>query len=274
MPEFLATLKGRYAAPLDQLDFRQSAAARQVINDWIAKSTHDRIKDIVPPSIPTPDTRLVLANAIYFKAGWAHEFPKRATQEADWRLEGGSPSRAHLMHTTAGYRYAETDAVQLLELSYRGEATSMVVILPKGPAPLSKLEETLTPQVLSGWLGRLRPELVEVYLPRFTFTTPSLGLKSELQALGLKRAFNASQADFSGMSGEPLYVGAVIHKAFVAVDEQGTEAAAATVVMMEAGSAPGDPPKPKLFRADRPFLFLIRHRETGAILFMGRLAKP
>ena len=273
-PEFLATLKGRYAAPLDQLDFTQSDAARKVINDWVAKSTHDRIKDILAAPLPLPNTRLALANAIYFKAGWTHAFPPHATQEADWHLEGAPPSRAQLMHTAKGFRYAETDAAQLLELSYRGGATSMVVILPKGPGKLSSLEAALTPDALAGWLGQLSPEQVEVHLPRFEFTTPSLRLREQLEALGVKRAFQESRADFSGMSEEPLYIGAVVHKAFIAVDEKGTEAAAATVVMMARKGARPNPPEPKKFRADRPFLFLIRHQQTGAILFMGRLAQP
>ena len=266
VPGFLKTLEGAYAAPLSQLDFRQGDAARAEINGWIATQTHERIKDILQAPQPLPSTRLVLANAIYFKAGWTNEFQKRATQEADWRLESGEKTRAQLMHTTSGFGYAETETAQLLELNFRGRETSMVVILPKGSTKLSALEESLDAATLTGWLGRVRGETVEVHLPRFKFTTPSLSLKKTLQDLGMKRAFEFKRADFSGMSSEELFIGAVVHKAFIAVDEEGTEAAAATVVMMEAGAAPE--------RVEHPFLFLIRHRKTGAILFMGRLVQP
>lgn len=273
VPGFLKTLEGAYAAPLSQLDFRQGDAARAEINGWIATQTHERIKDILKAPQPLPNTRLVLANAIYFKAGWTSEFPQSATQDSDWRLESGEQARAQLMHTTADFGYAETETAQLLELSYRGGETSMVVILPKGPAKLSAIEGALDAPTLAGWLGQVRRQKVEVHLPRFKFTTPALSLKETLQALGMKRAFESSQADFSGMSSEGLFIGAVVHKAFIAVDEEGTEAAAATVVMMGRESVQM-PVEPKRFRADHPFLFVIRHRRTGAILFMGRLVQP
>jgi serpin B len=269
---FTSLLKDVYGAPLERIDYGDSAAARQRINAWVAENTKDKIKNIVPPGLPTGDTRLTLANAIYFKASWFEPFKERNTKQKPFHGAGGQV-QAKLMHRVDHYHYAEDDAVQVLELTYRGHDTSMVVVLPKQRDGLKAVEESLSHEKLAGWLGAMNHTKVDVQLPRFEFTAP-LNLGDTLKAMGMPLAFDPSKADFSGMTGEePLFIGAVLHKAFVAVDEAGTEAAAATVVMMMAGSAPR-PELPKPFVADHPFLFLIRHRKTGCILFMGRLTDP
>ncbi|MGE0708984.1 MAG: serpin family protein [Planctomycetota bacterium] len=273
VPAFLKTLEDRYAAPLEQLDFRQTAAARKRINDWVAEHTKDKIKDIVPEGLPTPDTRLALANAIYFKANWTDPFYEHGTKDEAFHLGGRKDAQVKMMHRGGHLGLGEDERVQVLELPYGRGETSMVVVLPKDREGLKQVEDALSADTLGGWLRLLRHQRVDVSLPRFKFTVP-LDLTQVLQGMGMKRAFNASQADFSAMcADEPLFIGAVLHKAFVAVDEKGTEAAAATVVMMRAGSAMR-PEKPKPFRADHPFLFLIRDTRSGAILFMGRVVDP
>lgn len=272
-PTFTGSLKNDFGAPLYRLDFKQVTVARKTINDWVAKHTKDKIKDIVPVGMPPPDTRLTLANAIYFKANWLEKFNKRATKKAPWYRADGTEGEAELMNRVDSYGYMEDDDVQVAELPYKGRDLSMLVILPKAKQGLVAVEKKLDHERLSTWVGGLRYRRVNLKVPKFKFTT-SLDLSRTLSSMGMPLAFNAGKADFSGMTAEePLFIGAVLHKAFVAVDEEGTEAAAATVVMMRAGSMPPSDP-PIAFTADHPFIFAIRHKATGAILFMGRIADP
>lgn len=269
---FLGTLETGYGAPLQRLDFQDVAGARRRINGWVEERTLQRIKDIVPGGKPSPDTRLVLANAIYFKAAWQDPFEKEDTKDAPFHAAGGDV-QARLMRRVDHLAYVQDDAVQVLSLPYRGHATSLLVILPRRRDGLAAVEAGLTAERLAGWVGALKHVKVDVRLPRFEVTT-AFEASDVLKRLGVRRAFDDEAADFSGMlETERLFVGAVLHKAFVAVDEAGTEAAAATVVSMDAGSAPA-PETPVDFVADHPFLFLIRHEPTGAVLFMGRLATP
>jgi len=271
VPAFLEELAGRYAAPLERLDFTRPPEARKRINDWVAKMTQDKIKGIVPEGKPSRDTRLALVNAIYFKARWAKAFSEHETRDAPFRLEGAKSTPAKFMNRTEEYAYGEGAQVQVLELPYEGGAVSMVVILPKKRGGLAAVEKSLDSRTLSRWL-ELESRQVAVSLPRFRYTVP-LNLSKILSAMGMPTAFGP-EADFSQMcSSERLCMGPVLHKAFVAVDEKGTEAAAATVVLMKRELAPA-PGKAISFRADHPFLFLIRHRVTGAILFMGRVCNP
>lgn len=271
---FLAALEKDFGAPLEQIDFAQSAAARKRINDWVAKQTRDKIEDIVPPDMPDPLTRLVLANAIYLKAPWAHPFKERMTKEGTFTALDGTASEAPFMRRIGRYRHAELDGVQVLEMPYRANQLSMVVFLPRAQDGVKALEQRLVGGQLAGWEGKLESALVDVRFPKFAFTT-SLELRRALTALGMPTAFDAQNADFSGMTKkEPLFIGAVLHKAFIGVDEEGTEAAAATVVIMRKGGRAPQPEEPIVFDADHPFVFVIRHRTTGAILFTGRLAKP
>lgn len=213
----------------------------------------------------------MLTNAIYFKSTWAEPFTQDATREEQFHLAGGGSVAVPLMHQWMDIEYMETDEFQLVDLPYAGGVLSMTVLLPRQADGLERLEKRLSAQDLAGWLAKAQFTEVDLSLPRFSFTS-AFELKKVLAALGMTDAFDGAKADFSGMSPEKMAISKVLHQAFVAVDERGTEAAAATAVIMQRAAAPEQPPV--VFRADRPFLFLIRHRPTGAILFLGRVANP
>ena len=270
---FLETLDKKFGAPLQLVDFRRTKRVRDMINGWVEEHTAKKIKDIVPPGMPTSDTRLVLSNAIYFKASWTKQFEKQFTKPTPFTMLDGKKIRVPMMHRVDHMRYAATDEVQIVEIPYRGHDTSMVVILPKKKDGLPAAEAKLDANAVSSWLGRLRDTNVQLKLPRFEFTS-AYDLAEKLPALGMTDAFDAKRADFTGMTREePLFIDAVLHKAFIALDESGTEAAAATIVMMAPGAA-AQPEEPQLFLADHPFLFFIQHRKTGCILFAGRVTEP
>ncbi len=217
-------------------------------------------------------TRLVLTNAVYFKGDWVKPFDKKATKEEDFAISAQDKVKVPLMHQKAELGYAEEDTLQLLEMPYAGRELSMVVLLPKKVDGLAELEKSISVDRLDSLLSKLRAREVVTYLPKFKMEA-SFGLKPTLETLGMKRAFSA-EADFSGISEQKdLSISAVIHKAFVDVNEEGTEAAAATGIMMRATAA-RQTVQPPVFRADHPFLFLIRETTTGSILFMGRLTNP
>lgn len=263
-----------YRAEVRPVDFRQAAAARKTINDWVLSKTNDRIKDLIPEGLPTPDTRLALVNAIHFLAQWAEPFQESATTDAPFTNEKGEQVTVRMMRRTDHYRYRDEQDAQVLAIPYQGGAAEMVVVLPKAADGLAALERGLTVERVLGWAGGSHAK-VALALPRFRFEAPT-DMTEHLKALGMKDAFDLKKADFTGMAnvpGEPLYVGVVLHKAFIAVDEKGTEAAAATAVMMRAGSA-ARPEQPIPFVCDRPFLFGLRHVPTGALLFLGRLSMP
>jgi len=271
-PEFTDLVQRKYAAGLNSLDFAADPEkARGIINDWAAEQTKDRIKDLISKEDITHTTRLVLTNAIYFKSKWAHEFSKDLTKDGPFQLAADKPANVPFMHQVHSFGYGENDDLQLLEMAYMGDALSMLVLLPKKVDGLAALEKNLTVGKVNQWLRDKTVKFVEVTLPRFTFTS-TFCLNDDLKALGMIDAFDA-KADFSGMTvAERLCISKVIHKAFVAVDEEGTEAAAATAVIM--GPIAALPVKPKVFKADHPFIFLIRHNATGEIIFLGRLVDP
>jgi serpin B len=270
---FLATLDREFGAPLSRVDFRETKKVRNLINAWVEQQTAKKIRNIVPPGLPTPDTRLVLSNAIYFKASWAESFQERATKPALFTTLDGKKLEVPMMHRVDHYRYAATDDVQIVEIPYRGGDASMLVVLPKKRDGLLAVEAKLDSKRIGSLCGKLRPKRVQLKLPRFEFTS-AFDLAENLPAMGMEDAFNAERANFKRMTLQvPLFIGAVLHKAFIAVDESGTEAAAATVVMMKVGSA-RQPEKPVPFVADHSFLFFIQHRKTGCILFAGRVTKP
>ena len=271
--EFLTRVTGSYGAGLKEADYLTAPEeARQAINRWVETETRDKIRNLLAKGTITRMTRMVLANAIYFKGKWENEFAKERTQNLPFIQADGKKTPTPMMQRTGRYGYAEFEDFQLAELPYRGGATSMVLLLPRRPDGLPALEKRLSAEQLSAWLGQVRsePELI-LTLPKFKLET-EYELNQPLQALGMKRAFG--DADFSGMSSGPekLQISLVMHKAFVDVNEEGTEAAAATAVVIRATAAL--PTKPKVFKADRPFLFLIRHRPTDSILFLGRFEKP
>jgi serpin B len=279
-PGFLAVLRKSYGATPRLQDFRHNAeGARKNINDWVARQTADKIKDLLSPDVVKPTTRLILTNAVYFKATWSAKFNRRLTRPRPWHLAPGRQIKTPTMYKTGRFGYAETPKLQILEMAYTGRAMSLVVILPRRLDGLADLERALTPAALSRWLSGLKRRVVKVFLPKFK-TRAKFSLKKTLSAMGMSLAFS-NVADFSNMSrpgagGERLKISEVIHQAFIDVNESGTEAAAATaVVMMRATAAPGPPPPPPpVFRADHPFLFMIRDRRTGTILFLGRVIDP
>jgi serpin B len=225
---------------------------------------------LIPAGVLNSLTRLVLTNAVYFKGDWAAQFDPQSTKDAPFHVSADDTIDVPMMFQKDEFRYAELDAIQILELPYVGDDFSMLVLLPQDMDGLSALEAKLTPGNLDRWLSALRPRKVDVYLPKFKMTS-QFSLNGVLQDMGMSDAFDSDKADFSGMTGhKQLYITAVVHKAFVDVNEEGTEAAAATGVVMATKSVQVTP----TFRADHPFVFLIRDNQSGSILFMGRLLNP
>jgi serpin B len=272
LPEFLAVTRDHYGAELAQVDFaRQTEQARQRINAWVEDQTQDKITDLIPSGVLDAMTRLVLTNAIYFKGDWAEPFRKEATQVAPFHISASQKADVPLMYRRDDFRYWAGDGLKMLELPYGKGDLAMLVLLPDEIEGLSDLEAKLTTDNLSRWQLGLRKQEVRVYLPRFRLTS-QFQLAEVLKAMGMTRAFTPGEADLTGMSSEEeLVVSAVIHKAFVDFNEEGAEAAAATGVGVKAIKARIGP---TAFRADHPFVFLIRDNRTGGILFLGRLVNP
>ena len=271
LPEFLDRVAEYYGAGLNGLDYGADPdGARLTINDWVAEQTEDRILDLLPDGSISTLTRLVLTNAIYFDAAWTHKFSKEVTRDAPFTLLDGTAVTATQMNQTEFFPYAEGDRWQAVRLPYDGGEVSMVVLLPAAGA-FAAVEGQLGPALLDEVRGALAEREVHVALPRFSFEQ-GLSLKTALEALGMVAPFDQTRADFGGMAdtGE-LYISDVIHKAFVAVDEDGTEAAAATAVIMAGRGAPVDVAE---FVVDRPFVYWIQDDATGTLLFLGRTVDP
>ncbi len=270
--EYTDLVTESYRAGLKNVDFQQAAEqAAQAINAWVAEQTNNRIQDLIQEGAIDPLTRLVLTNAIYFKGDWAHQFDEDATEDKPFTLADGEKVDVPMMYQKEDFRYAENDDCQIIELPYEGDDLSMLVLLPREVGDLPALEAKLSPESLENWTRGMRSREVQLYLPRFTMTS-EFSLSGTLAAMGMSDAFAPRQADFSGMDGtRELFIQSVVHKAFVDVNEEGTEAAAATGVVVGITSVG---PPPVTFRADHPFLFLIRDNETDSILFIGRVANP
>ena len=270
LPGFMDLVEKEYKSKISLADFVGDAEAeRNTINSWVEEQTNDKITDLIPQGVLDALTRMVLVNAIYFKGDWASPFKEDHTQEQEFYVTAEEMVKAKTMYQTGKFRLAEDADTQALEMLYKGNKLSMLVLLPKQKDGISKLEETLTAEKLSGLVTTLRKTTVEVTFPKFKVET-RYDLIPPFKSLGVKDAF-ADAADFSGMDGtRNLYISAILHKAFVEVDEKGTEAAAATAGGVTLMSAPSYP----RFNADHPFLFLIRDNATGSILFMGRMVNP
>lgn len=275
--EFLKGLEDSYQAGLKTMDFVQEPEeSRITINDWVSQQTEEKIKDLIPPGGVNPLTRLVLTNAIYFKANWFYQFNRQFTEEGEFNLSGGNQVTVIMMKQTESFNYTQGKNYQAAELPYQGSKLSMLILLP-AKGQFDGFEKSLDYRRLQNILDDLKDEKpanrkVRLTMPKFEFTS-DFKLKQILTEMGMPEAFDAGAADFSGMTDEgPLWIDDVIHKAFVAVDENGTEAAAATAVIMM-GGAPGQPEIVD-FTMDRPFIFLIRDIETDTILFMGRVVNP
>ena len=271
LKEFLELTKKYYGSAITPLDYKTAhEAARRTINSWVERKTNEKIKDLIPEGVLDALTRLVLTNAIYFKGNWATQFDKNRTEDAPFHLLSGQSVQTPLMHQKQTCGYAEFEGLQVLELPYVGDDLSTVVLLPREVDGLTELEDGLTMENLEKWTKQLREEKVSIFLPKFTMTS-QFQLEKTLGSMGMPDAFS-SNADFSGMDGtKNLFISAVIHKAFVAVDEEGTEAAAATGVVISLTAAPRPTP---VFRADHPFVFVIRDNVSGSILFIGRVVDP
>ncbi len=269
---FLALMRDAYRAGLRQVDFAHATEqARETINAWVAEQTHQKIPELIKPGVLDAYTALVLTNAIYFKGAWESPFKTRATNTEDFLLATGDTVQVPMMQQTESHGYYEGPDFAILELPYAESSLSMVIVLPDLPSGLARLERDLTYEDLAGHLQQVHTRQVRVAIPRFTFSS-SFTLAQTLAAMGMASAFGRD-ADFSGMTEqERLFISEVVHEAFVEVTEEGTEAAAATGVVMARMAAPGG--EIPVFRADHPFLFAIRDRASGAWLFMGRVLNP
>lgn len=270
-PDFLDTLALNYGAGMQAVDFAQSDQAREIINQWVEEQTEEKIKDLILQGALNEMTRLVLTNAIYFNAAWSHPFDENATSEESFDLLDGSEVKVPMMRLTESYGYYEAEDFQAVELGYEGGLLSMVILLPDEEM-FADFEDSLDAARLQSILDQLSMQRLDLSMPKFKIDS-SFGLASTLADMGMPDAFDVDKADFSGMTGQPdLYITDVVHKAFVEVDEEGTEAAAATGVIMGLKSMPvGEPIRVEV---DRPFLFLIRDVEIGAVLFLGRVVQP
>jgi serpin B len=268
--EYIDALRNGLGAEVGEADFQGAkAAAVKAINDWAAKATRDKIKDVLSERQLDLLTRVVLANAIYFKARWEHQFSEHGTEPRPFTLEDGKSVQVPTMRMLNWLKTSRDGPILALKLPYSGRKLAMLVLLPD-PGARVQVETHLSGAQLDRIIGSLKDAMTEVWLPKFKIVS-SFALKTPLQALGLSNSF-APSADFSGISSEPGFaLSEVLHKTFVDVNEMGTEAAAVTVPMF-AGSAA--PQKNVEFRADRPFLFVIRDLPTKTTLFMGRVVDP
>ncbi len=267
---FLDVLATNYGAGLRVLNFEGAPEeARHKINEWVSEETEGKIENLIPQGAIDPLTRLVLSNAIYFNAAWASPFEEEKTEKGPFTLLDGGQVTVPMMHQTESFGYAEGEGYQALELPYDGGEMSMVILLPEREG-IEAFEDTLDVERVQAILAELEHKQVSLTMPKFEFES-RFSLSQTLAAMGMPEAFS-TRADFSGMTGSPdLFISDVLHKAFVSVDEDGTEAAAATAVVMKLSAMPQEP---MAFTIDHPFLFLIRDIETGAVLFVGRILDP
>lgn len=281
-PEFLSLVNADYGAPLQLADFEGDARGEtKAINAWVAEQTRDRIRDLIPGDALNKLTRLVLVNAVYLKAPWENAFPAYLTKPAPFRTGAGVTADVPTLNRTGAMGYRKGGGYTAVTLPYYGGELHFLVLVPDDPAGLAALEKSITPEVWTG-LASLPGQEVNLYLPKLKLTPPSVMLSRALKELGLRRAFDdpAGSADFDRMAprrpDDYLYISEVFHQAFLELDEKGTEAAAATAVVMARATAfrPEPKPEPVVVRVDRPFLFAVQHRASGACLFLGRVEDP
>jgi len=269
--EYLSLIQKQYGVSITPVDYvSHRDEARKKINGWVENVTQDRIKDLILEKHLTPETALVLVNAIYFKGEWASRFDPEATREMAFYANSQDKKIVPMMYQKSSFRYGNLESLQMLEIPYAGNELSMVFFLPGEKNTLATLEKNMSADKIHDWISLLKETQVKVYLPRFTLNWGTTELNNALVSLGIRDAFTA-KADFSGMDGtRELYISYVLHKSFLEVNEEGSEAAASSAVIM---AKKGRPRVPE-FRADRPFMFVIRDNITGSILFMGRLMDP
>lgn len=283
--EFVDTLKQHYEAGFESVDFKSDFEnQRKRINGWVEKRTKERIKDLLPANALNEMTRLVLVNAIYFKGKWALDFEEHATKDEPFYLlsneaeaKGKSVKTPLMRQGGERFNHGDFDGYDALQMKYKGRDLSMLVLLPDERGGLPALEAKLSTEMIALTVEKMESKRVNLRLPKWEMTL-EYDLIPTMKAMGLNSAFAADTADFTGMSdsaeAELLYISAIRHKAFIAVDEAGTEAAAATAVLLKEESAAFNPDRPIDFRADHPFIYFIQDDRTGAILFMGRVTDP
>ena len=271
LPEFLDTIAINYGAGVNLANFKNEPnQERTTINNWVSDQTEDKINDLLPDGSITTDTRMVLVNAIYFKADWLDQFDANHTGDYPFNLLDGTQVNIPMMGQGMYIPYTQGEGYTAVELPYAGDTAAMDIIVPD-VGKFEDIESALTGDMFNTIIGNMSQTSLMLSLPKFKFES-SFGLSYTLDQLGMVDAFNANTADFSGMTGnKDLFIGNVIHKAFVAVDEEGTEAAAATAVIMEAAGAPMWDVS---LLVDRPFIFIIRDKVNGQILFIGRVLNP
>ena len=272
LEEYLSFIDNYYMGKATDVDFSNPIETAEIINNWVEENTGGKIEDMLSSGDISPSTVLILSNAIYFKGLWMTQFDKEDTVDRDFEITPTEIVQVPTMVLTDSeekFNYTETDDLQILELPYKGDDVSMIIFLPKEDN-ISSVEQMLDNENLATWMDSMNPTDVDIYLPKFTHKT-EYNLKEMLISMGMDLAFSFN-ADFSGMNGfGGLFIGKVLHKTFIEVNEEGTEAAAATTVHMFETAMPG---QSKVFDADHPFMYLIQHKETGTILFMGKVVDP
>jgi serpin B len=266
--EYINTAQTYYDSTVEKVDFVSDQGAN-TINDWVKKQTQNKINEIIKPEDTNELTALVITNTIYFKGDWVVPFKSYKTQQKDFHINENENVKVEMMHMGKPLlNYVETDLLQMIQLPYKGDKVSMLVLLPKDMDGLDTLEKELTVENLTLWRNGLEEKMTGIYLPKFT-TNTEYDLKEKLSQMGIHIAFDSNDADFSGISDRHIFIGKAIHKAFVNVDEKGTEAAAATAAMAEFSSGPSH-----MFRADHPFVYIIQDDTNGNILFIGKVVNP
>jgi serpin B len=272
---FLATTAKAYGAALEPVDFGASDKTRKYINGWVEAQTNKKIVNLLPEGSLTPDTRMVLTNAVYFKGAWKHQFEQHATAMQAFAVQGKTSANVPMMNHTDRFLLGGDATAQVLEMPYSHGDIAMDIILPAKKDGLAALESKLDGAGLAKLLGTMKTANVEVKLPKFKLRT-AVPMAKIFQDLGMKSPFQ-KDANFDGLvekRGEPLWIDQIYHQGFVEVDEKGTEAAAATAVVITTESSVAEPPKGTPFHADRPFIWIIRDLATGEILFYGRVVDP
>ena len=272
LSDFISLIQTHYGVTITPVDYGDTETARKTVNEWVEGKTEKKITNLIPLGVFNALTRLTLVNAIYFKGNWADKFDPKLTKRGDfWSPQG--KANAAMMSRTDEYNYADTGSLQILELPYAGNALSMLILLPKEKDGLADLEGQLTPAFFEEATAKLFQQQVVVFVPKFKVEA-AFKLNETLIKMGMSDAFDANKANFAGMDGDEkgLFISAALHKAFIDVNEEGSEAAAASAIVMQLRSAPSQ--RPPVFRADHPFLFLIRENQAGSILFLGRVVKP
>jgi len=280
LENYFRIVENTYGAKATNLNFKTDTEnSRITINNWVEDKTNNKIKNLLPQGILTFDTKLVLTNVIYFKANWSNPFNADDTITEKFKINSEESVDTKMMHEQSFFNYGETNNLQILEMDYLGDWLSMIIILPKEIDSRS-VEDSLSTLNLANWKREMKNREVLVTIPKFKFETKYF-MARDLREMGMLDAFDPNMANFTGMwnkqNDENLYISEVIHQTFIEVAEAGTEAAAATAVII-AESAAGpifiEPPKPKIFTADHPFIFIIQEKNTGNILFMGKLINP